>query len=217
MSPTFYVHTNQDVNRRSLNNHKWFVHQFNEADKKYKMIQQESNKKKMKNGVKSLLLLILIYNTLSLFDILANYTSVILLTIIIGLYESIFGDHSDVKPNVFMIFTRPAIFYQNTHYIFIGTKEELRILFQHQRDEIDAIKKDNEFGRGDHDDLMDMPLDTFCNNLCECSRRTEPNDNYNCSHWNLYSYESEEELNKHVREIEGEARTGFQNVITYLK
>lgn len=217
MAQTIYIRTNQDVNRRSLNNHKWFVHQFNEADKKYKNIQQEANRKKIHKCIKSLALLVILYNILYLLNVLGSYSTIILLAMSIGIYESIYGETSDSSFKVFMKFTRPAIFYQNTHYIFIGTKEELAHHFQCQRNEIDAIKKEIGFGRGDHDDLMDMPLDTFCNNLCDCIRRTEPDANYNCSHWNLYSYESDEELNKHVKEIERDVRTGFQNVITYLK
>lgn len=100
-----------------------------------------------------------------------------------------------------MCFTRPGIFYKNTHYLFSGTKSELQVAFTKLQTDIEEEKKEPYFGRGDHDDLLDMPLDTFCNNLCHCHNDIDKTSNYKCSQWELMNFHNQEELDNHIKAI----------------
>jgi len=62
---------------------------------------------------------------------------------------------------VYMRFTRLGIFYKNTHYFFTGTKTDLNNFMLERKKEIDEAKKEVGFGRGDHDNLWDTPVDTW--------------------------------------------------------
>ena len=118
-----------------------------------------------------------------------------------------------------MRFTRLGIFYKNTHYIFLGTKKELEKAFNKMRLEIEEEKKDKNFSRGNHNNLLDMPLDTFCSDNCGCEN--VHNDvynekNYNCSHWDLYNYETYEKMLEDIEMIKNNKNNRHYNEINYI-
>jgi hypothetical protein len=82
--------------------------------------------------------------------------------------------------------------------LFSGTKSELQLAFNKLQEDIEEKKKEPYFGRGDHDDLLDMPLDTFCSNLCHCYNDIDKTSNYNCSQWELLSFPNQEELDDYI-------------------
>jgi len=210
-------------NRRSLNTHKWFLYTLINADIKHASQEAEALKKKVQMYIKILLIFFLVYMILPKLNRLGHITFTLVMILLITIYETYLKAEECLykkAPTVYLRFTCPDIFYQNRHYLFSGTKAELERAFHDMRSDIDATKKDPYFGRGDHDELLDMPLDTFCNSLCECLIRTAPNDNYNCSHWNLHSYDSEDDLKKQVKELEklnmSPDYRGFKNEIFYI-
>ncbi len=190
-------------NKRTLETHKWFVN-------KIKKIAEEQQKQHIEN-INTYIKFIFICGLASLY----NYH----LTLFIFMFvtPTIFII-TKKENNLYMRFTRPGIFYKNTHYIFSGTKAELKKAFERLKHEVEDIKKEYGFGRGDHDNLLDIPLDTFCNNHCHCN--VDPIENYYCSHWELHSYETHEDLLAEVKRIEkGENKMNFQgyhNEILYI-
>ena len=219
-----------DLNRRTLDSHKWFGHRFAEADKKQAMLNKDIqfalfNKALYRCMLWFVVAVLLYCNIPYNLTTFGKITFVLLSLSFISFYVTKkAGSHGSqaltCHPTGHMLFTRPNMFYKNTHYIFSGTKTDLQRVFEKQRAIIADTKKEDYFGRADHDDLLDMPLDTFCNSMCDCSNRTAPEANYNCSHWNLHAYDSEEELKKQVRELEKEDsvhhRNGFPNVIIVI-
>jgi hypothetical protein len=207
-------------NRHSLDTHKWFLHVFVKAEMEHLATTKAQEavlfKKKVHKTLYYIVSILWIDIWLNNFVLafmlnlhLNSYGKLMLVFVSLltaYIYETRGAEEEEreykKQPIVFLRFTRPSIFYKNTHYIFIGTQLALQRAFQYMRDDIEAIKKEDNFGRGDHDNLLDMPLDTFCNALCECLSRTAPSDNYNCSHWNLYRYDSEEELLKQAQALE---------------
>jgi hypothetical protein len=223
-------HDFKTINRRTLDSHKWFLYTFVTADIKHaaiiKAYQAELFKTNVQKFIKYILMAFFVYLLLPRLTNIGHIAFIAFMATLIHTYETHFVSAGCVynKPansaTVHMRFTCPDIFYRNRHYIFSGTQTELQKAFQYMRDDIDDTKKDPYFGRGDHDDLLDMPLDTFCNSLCECTKRTASNENYNCSHWNLHSYESLKELKKQVAELEQlnslPTYIGFENEIINL-
>ena len=229
------LHLNTDkndyeiVNRRTLDTHKWFINEFNKAEQKQDKINKAKEETLRDIKFNYFVLLTIVYMGLS-FTSLNFYGEVVVLLMILALiynydrdtWEKIWKNAPTPlhKPIVHMRFFCPDIFYRNRHYIFSGTKTHLQKAFQLERDNIDFDKSDPHFGRGDHDNLLDMPLDTFCNAFCECLIRTEPHSNYNCSHWSLNSFNSQEELQKDIRELEllnkSPEYAGFKNEIIYI-
>lgn len=102
---------------------------------------------------------------------------------------------------MYMCFTRQSIFYKNTHYMFSGTKTELQGAFIKLQKEIEEDKKEPYFYRSDHATLLDMPLDTFCSNLCHCVNDIDKTSNYKCSHWELLSFKNQENLDQYITDI----------------
>ena len=121
---------------------------------------------------------------------------------------------------VFMCFTRLNIFYKNTHYIFTGTKSQLQEAFDKMRQEVDETYKEPYYGRGDHDNLLDTPLDTFCEfkQKCDCCNDADiPNKNYSNSHWYLYSFKTYEKLNEYIQGFKtNPLHNRFMNEIIYI-
>ena len=128
---------------------------------------------------------------------------------------------------VYMRFTRMGIFYKNTHYFFTGTKTDLNNFMLERKKEIDEAKKELGFGRGDHDNLWDTPLDTWQggetphdDQVFERAEpfgfeRAEPSSN-----WKLYLYANEEEFKSalHLLEIQTHKGriNGFPDEIIYI-
>ena len=225
-------------NRHTLNSHKWFLYMFINADIKHIAATKAQKAELLKQNIQKTIYYIacilcvdIWINTFILAHLLNlhlnSYGKIMLIVVSLltaYIYESRQAEEEQhvykKQPTVHLRFTRPSIFYKNTHYIFSGTKTELQRAFQNMRDNIDATKKEDNFGRADHDDLLDMPLDVFCNSLCECQSRTASEDNYNCSHWSLHSYDSKENLKTKVEELEllniSHTYCGVNNEILYL-
>ena len=117
---------------------------------------------------------------------------------------------------VHMCFTRLGIFFKNTYYVFSGTKADLHHAFDLLRQDIDQTKQEEDFGRGDHDEMLDMPLDIFCRNDCGChtDETVGSKENYKCSHWSFKTFNDREELEKHINTIP--LINWFQNEFIYL-
>ncbi len=108
-----------------------------------------------------------------------------------------FSTRTDDK--VHMCFSRYGVFYINTHYIFSGTKAELQIAFDKLQQEVDEDKAEPYFGRGDHDELLDTPLEAIKD--CECHDLDANEQTYDSSHWVLQSFDTQEELDIYIEKI----------------
>jgi len=220
-------------NKRTLDNHRWFVSQIEKitnikiknVDEKYKYI----------NEMIVIVLIILI--SFSIISYIMRSEYIILLNRLLILYTyllfiyihdnklhliRLMDIRKENENTIFnMRFTRLGIFYKNTHYIFLGTKKELEKVFNKMRLEIEEEKKDKYFDRGDHNNLLDMPLDTFCTDNCGCENDDNlyNEENYICSNWNLYNYETYEKMLQDIEIIKNknnEKNNRYYNEINYL-
>ena len=140
---------------------------------------------------------------------------------------------------VYMRFTRLGIFYKNTHYFFTGTKTDLNNFMLERKKEIDEAKKEVGFGRGDHDNLWDTPVDTWgfrppTTNLVDDEferappfgfkdgfERAEPfAEPLPFSNWKLYLYTNEEEFKSALHLLEMQTHkdriNNFPDEIIYI-
>ena len=217
---------NNIQNKRTIDNHRWFVSQIEKTiNKKIK------EKEKKKEYMNEMLLILLITFTIISYILRSDYIILLHRSLLLYTYLLFIYNHDykldnltslkEIKENTIfnMRFTRLGIFYKNTHYIFLGTKKELEKVFDKMRLEIEEEKKENYFGRGDHDNLLDMPLDTFCSTHCACENNDNDNhnneDNYICSQWDLYNYETYEKMLQDIEIIKNEKDNGY-NEIKYL-
>lgn len=222
-------------NKRTLNNHRWFVEQISLAEDRTRRnkIKNETENLIARNRDKLKIVFVIIICILISYLNTFDHQSFFLRMLVMLLYTSTV----DVNPTqlikipsvkedditLYMRFTRPNIFYKNTHYIFSGTKDRLEKVFGRLRIKVDIYKIDNIKSRDEHDKLMDTPLDTFCNDKCGCDDEMILNynfDNYQCSHWNLYSYDKHEDLNEdilYIKQIENNDNyRGLRNEFIYL-
>ena len=222
-------------NKRTLDNHRWFVSKIEKitnikiknVDEKYKYINE------------MILIVLIILISFSIISYIMRSEYIILLNRLLILYTYLLFIYihdnklhlirlMDIKKEnentIFnMRFTRLGIFYKNTHYIFLGTKKELEKVFDKMRLEIEEEKKEKYFDRGDHNNLLDMPLDTFCTDDCGCENNLYNDvyneENYICSHWNLYNYETYEKMLQDIEIIKNknnEKNNRYYNEINYL-
>lgn len=188
---------------KTLETHKWFANQFKSHEQKY------LNYQAYNSNIYAILLVwfSLKYESVNTDkDVLAFIYPFIL--VIFYLIEL-----SDYPFKVYMRFTRPGIFYKNTHYIFSGTKIQLKRIFDKMRKEVEAEKQEFGFRYGDHNNLLDIPLDVYKEDAVDSIRVN--NENYIYSHWNLYSYKNAKELQAAVKEINIKTG-GFINEIIYI-
>ena len=217
-------------NKRTLDNHRWFVSQIEKStnikiknvDEKYKYIN------------KMILILLIILISFSIISYIMRSEYIILLNRLLILYIYLLFIYihdnklhlirlnelkKEEENTIFnMRFTRIGIFYKNTHYIFLGTKKELEKVFDKMRLEIEEEKKEKYFDRGDHSNLLDMPLDTFCTEDCGCENddNVYNEENYICSHWDLYNYESKEDLKTNIDKIINKKEINYHNEFIYI-
>ena len=223
--------TSANKNKRTIDNHRWFVSQFEgKINKKIKNEEQE------KKYINEMIFILLITFTIISYVMRSDYIillhrSLLLYTYLLFIYNH---DHKlnltrvnelkkEKENTIFnMRFTRLGIFYKNTHYIFLGTKKELEKVFDKMRLEIEEEKKEKYFDRGDHSNLLDMPLDTFCTDDCGCENNNNNvynEENYICSHWNLYNYETYEKMLQDIEIIKNknnEKNNRYYNEINYF-
>jgi hypothetical protein len=218
-------------NKRTLDNHRWFVSKIEKITNI--KIKNEDEKNKYIN--KMLLIVLIILISFSIITHLIRSEYIILLNRLLILYTYLLFIYvhdnklhlirlnkikKEKENTIFnMRFTRLGIFYKNTHYIFLGTKKELENVFDKMRLEIEEEKKEKYFNRGDHNNLLDMPLDTFCTDDCGCENELYNDvyneENYICSHWDLYNYETYEKMLQDIEKIKNDKDNGY-NEITYL-
>ena len=177
---------------KTLDNHKWFAAKFKQAVETHL---KEVEKEKELNKIYRNLIIFAIIFSLGSFILSGKILLFILRISLLNIYVCILVDKMDNlnEPTVYMRFTRKGIFYKNTHYFFAGTKQNLEKFIAKERASIESAKKEKGFGCGDHDNLWDTPLDTFCDKYCDCEEYPLMED-YKCSHWELYCYETKEKL-----------------------
>ena len=217
---------------RTLDNHRWFTSRLGQIDS------PEEEKRKEKEINDKLLItynrifgenIISIAFAFAVLSHLNKHTHLLftafmfcIIIVTIGIKAKFLNEHDtenelEGEKKVYMSFTRSTVFCKNTHYIFSGTKTRLRSAFDKLRQEIDEIKNDSDFGSGDQDDLLDTPLDTFCDDLCHCESEIDKTSNYDCSQWNLRAFASENELEDYAKVIAMQGYcNGFRNEIIYI-
>jgi hypothetical protein len=216
--------------KRTLDNHRWFVNQFAEEPITKQLtvsIKEPMNKNQLINYCKvfgeNIIIIAVAFTILShlnrhnhaLFTILLF--SIIVLSIgvkVKTLHEKQNEDQSDSeedeneleKKQVYMCFSLPAFLKRNTHYIFSGTKDQLRSAFH-------KLQKKN-----DINELDTMPLDTLCDDLCHCESELDKSSNYDCSEWQLRAFASQNELDDYAKVImmQGYCNDGYWNDIIYI-
>jgi hypothetical protein len=212
-------------NQHTLETHKWFSRALQMARSKMISKMEEKEKESRRNNlmwsIKILALMFLVIlilyqkkfdatllvNMLTFMLHLGNVYYIYMLPIVID-------ENAVDRENgyLYMRFTRPGIFYKNTHYIFNGTKRRLEKALNQLRKEAEEYRIENKDSRADHDQLMDSPLDTFCTATCSCNDLI---NEYYCSHWECYSYDSYNELMDAITKI-NETRTSFPNEFIHL-
>lgn len=169
--------------RKTIDTHKWFSSKFKKAEEK----QTELIKNRLINNNKFILLLIINISFLYTGDIYTFIFQIIIIFILCKCkaYRKNIEMYNKIEPTVYMRISRLGIFYKDTHYIFLGTKSELKIELNNLCYEDTLTKKEEYFGRGDHDHVTDTPLDIYY--------YKDDEENY-ISIWDLYNYNSLEDL-----------------------
>jgi hypothetical protein len=108
------------------------------------------------------------------------------------------------NPMIYMSFKRTGIFYKDTYCILTGTWDDVDDAIQKNYKEISEEKEEDYFDRGDHNNLLDTPFDTWCCGECTflncddkpvCDEKT----NVKCgSHWVSTEYKSKGDLQQFI-------------------
>ena len=211
--------------KRTLDNHRWFVSRFAEQAEQEQAEQQDLKKEQAYKTIPIHQVMLIAFGFIVLSNIDENkhalFTlflfTIILFTMAISPHEWLepqIEEKEEEKPEkkVYMCFTRPEVLNKNTHYIFSGTKSQLRRAFE-------KIEKYNESDFIDtcQDDLVDTPLDTLCDDLCHCESELDKTSNYDCSQWKLMSFDTQNELDDYDKAIAMQGYcNGFRNEIIYI-
>ena len=119
--------------------------------------------------------------------------------------------NSDSKePSIYMSFHRPNIFYKDTYWILTGTRKEVAGKIQNAYADLNAERQEPYFERGDQNNLVDTPFDTWCSGICnhiQCDDHTvvkcDDHTVVKCgSHWIATEHQSKEELDAYVCNIQ---------------
>ena len=202
---------------KTLDTHKWFAAKFKQAVETH--LKEVEEKKQLNKIYMNLIIFAIVFSMCS-FIFSGKYFMFILRISLLNIYLCILVENQkETEPTVYMRFTRKGIFYKNTHYFFAGTKHNLENFISKERECIETAKKEIGFGRGDHDNLLDTPLDTFCDKYCDCEEYPLMED-YKCSHWELYSYETKEQLLLHMNRVKQgiiKSTNGYPNEIICIQ
>ena len=119
---------------------------------------------------------------------------------------------NDINENVkiYIIFKRVGIFYKESYYILTGTREEVAYKCIKAYQEVEQEKL--EYPRADHIELLDTPMDSWCNESCIYKRMPCCRNNtiVKCAtNWSHTEYTSNEELNYFTANIKPEYYTNF--------
>lgn len=105
------------------------------------------------------------------------------------------------EPTVYIIFKRPSIFYKYTYRILTGTWREVSVAVENAYRAMHAEKQEKHFDRGDQNNLLDTPFDTWCCGECKlftCDDKTH----VKCgSNWITIEHESKIELETYLNNI----------------
>ena len=209
--------------KNTVDTHPWFKAEIDNAKKRMqteKRQQEETKREEKKQDKIEILWMITLYTIVSYLTNQQNLLLFIRIPVLLFYYLSIYKlppllvdeDFSinDEDIHLYMRFTRPGLFYKNTHYIFDGTKRQLEKALQRLDKEVEQFKMENQDSRDPHDKKLDTPLDTFCSTTCGCNKE----ENEYCSQWSLYNYASFDELYNDVEKID-QNTDGFPNEINY--
>jgi len=208
---------------RTLDNHRWFVSRF--AEQTEQVQEQDIKKKHVYKTIPIHQIMLIAFGFIVLSNIDENKHALFTLFLfIIILFTMAISPHEWLEPEteeaeergpekkVYMCFTRPEVLNKNTHYIFSGTKSQLRSA-------LEKIERDNstDFIDTYQDDLLDTPLDTLCDDLCHCESELDKTSNYDCSQWKLMSFDTQNELDDYDKAIAMQGYcNGFRNEIIYI-
>jgi len=105
------------------------------------------------------------------------------------------------EPIVYISFKRENIFYKDTYCILTGTWAEVVVAIENAYMEVNEAKKEEKFDRGDHNNLLDTPFDTWCCGECKlfsCDDKTF----IKCgSNWKATEHASKAELEAYIQQI----------------
>jgi hypothetical protein len=226
--------------QRTLDTHRWFVNKFAKAENKNKTIitthqQHLPTESDSINHIQKLLMcyaIVCVLTGILAFCVqhtcLCNERDLLkLISLFVVLFSISAVPTNDLQqpepepeptppsePIVHMCFSRSAIFYKNTHYVFSGTKKDLTFAFDKMQQEINEAKQEPYFNRGEYNELLDTPLDTFCSDKCYCHTDTvtgADKTNYRCSHWALQAFDTDEELEENLQAIKTKTHPDFNN------
>ena len=212
--------------KRTLNNHRWFLSKFAEQEKKH-FTAEPVDEKLLINYNKvfgeNIIIIAIAFIILShlnnhkyvLFTALLLYIIVMSIRLKAKTLNKELNYKKEEEIKVHMCFSRPTAFGKNTHYIFSGTKNELRSAFEKIERDNNEIENDPNFFNTYQADLLDTPLDTSCDDLCHCESEIDKTSNYDCSQWDLKSFATQNELDDYIRIIamQGYCNNGFRNEI----
>jgi hypothetical protein len=105
------------------------------------------------------------------------------------------------EPIIYISFKRPNMFYKDTYCILTGTWAEVVVAVENAYMEVNEAKQEQHFDRGDHNNLLDTPFDTWCCGECKlfsCDDKTQ----LKCgSNWIVTEHDSHAALETYIRQI----------------
>jgi len=105
------------------------------------------------------------------------------------------------EPSIYISFKRPNIFYKDTYCILTGTWAEVCVAVENAYIEVNKAKQIEYFDRGEHNNLLDTPFDTWCSDeckLCSCQDKTK----LKCvSNWLTTEHDSKAALDTYIQQI----------------
>ena len=116
-------------------------------------------------------------------------------------------------PIVYLSFKRSGIFYKDTYCILTGTWAEVVVAIENAYTEVNKAKQEEHFCRGDHNNLLDTPFDTWCSGKCKrfsCDDQTQCDGQTQCddqthikcgSNWLCTEHDSKTELEEYLNNI----------------
>ena len=109
---------------------------------------------------------------------------------------------TNAEPVIYITFKREGIFYKDSYYNLIGTKEEVCKKIKQMYLNVEEEKREHERADGIED--LDTPFDSWCNEQCIYKRMRICNDatKVKCSsHWTHVEHASREELEDYISKI----------------
>ena len=103
---------------------------------------------------------------------------------------------------IYITFKREGIFYKDSYYNLIGTKEEVERKIKKMYLDVEEEKHEHERADGIED--LDTPFDSWCNETCIYKRMRTCDDKTRvkcASHWTSIEHTSREELLNYISKI----------------